>query len=480
MTLSTEVQRLRIGGQPSDSSNGDTFPVHDPATGAVIAEVHSASVADGVRAAETAESVLPEWGAKAPRERAEILRAGFENIRAHRAELAEIIVSENGKVYADALSEADYAAEFFRWFSEEAVRLPGSLRESPSGARRILEVSQPVGVVLAITPWNLPAAMVTRKVAPALAAGCTVVVKPSNQTPLTALRIAELLEEAGLPSGAVNVIPTIQDKEVVGELMSRGPVRMVSFTGSTAVGRQLIAQASERVLNVGMELGGNAPFLVFEDADIDAAVEGALTAKMRHNAEACIAANRFYVHESVRDEFTRAFSAAMSRLKVGPGRQSGVDVGPLASSAALTGVNLAVEAALADGATRIVGGNNPSGPGYYFNPTVLSGVSADAAILNHEWFAPVAPIVGFESEDEVVGLANATEMGLGSYVYSSNLKRALRVAERIDAGMVGINTGVFSDPAAPFGGTRQSGIGREGGHHGLHEFLETKYIAVDW
>ncbi|XAS74311.1 NAD-dependent succinate-semialdehyde dehydrogenase [Micrococcaceae bacterium Sec5.1] len=480
MTVSTNVRGLHIGGVPADSSDGAVFPVHDPATGAAIAEVHSASVADGKRAAANAEAALPAWGAKSPRERAEILRAGFENLRAHRAELAEIIVSENGKVYSDALSEADYAAEFFRWFSEEAVRLPGSLRESPSGARRILEVSQPVGVVLAITPWNLPAAMVTRKVAPALAAGCTVVVKPSNQTPLTALRIAELLEEAGLPSGAVNVIPTVQDKEVVADLMSCGPVRMVSFTGSTAVGRQLIAQASERVLNVGMELGGNAPFLVFEDADIEMAVAGALTAKMRHNAEACVAANRFYVHESVRDEFTKSFSAAMSGLRVGPGRQTGIDVGPLASSAALSGVNLAVEAALAEGATRIVGGNNPGGPGYYFNPTVLSNVSPDAAILNHEWFAPVAPIVGFESEDEVIQLANSTEMGLGSYVYSSDLKRALRVAERIDAGMVGINTGVFSDPAAPFGGTRQSGIGREGGHHGIHEFLETKYIAVDW
>lgn len=479
MTLSTDARPLHIAG-PSGASDGAVFPVHDPATGEVITEVSSATIADGQRAAESAAAALPAWGAKAPRERAEILRAGFENIRAHREELAGIIVSENGKVYADALSEADYAAEFFRWFSEEAVRLPGSLRESPSGARRIMEISQPVGVVLAITPWNLPAAMVTRKVAPALAAGCTVVVKPSNQTPLTALRIAELLEEAGLPAGAVNVIPTLQDKDVVGNLMSRGPVRMVSFTGSTGVGRQLIAQASERVLNVGMELGGNAPFLVFEDADIDAAVEGALTAKMRHNAEACIAANRFYVHEAVRQDFTKAFSTAMARLKVGPGRQSGVDVGPLASSHALTGVNTAVEAALADGAKRIVGGDNPKGPGFFFNPTVLANVSPDSAILDHEWFAPVAPIVGFESEDEVVQMANATEMGLGSYVYSADLGRALRVAERIDAGMVGVNTGVFSDPAAPFGGTRQSGIGREGGHHGIHEFLETKYIAVNW
>lgn len=471
---------LYINGTFRPASDDEVFPVEDPATGKTIVDVANASVADGLAAAAAAETALAPWGAKSPRERAEILRSSFEVLTAHREELADLIVAENGKTRADALAEADYAAEFFRWFSEEAVRLPGSLRESPTGTRRIMEISQPVGVVLAITPWNLPSAMITRKVAPALAAGCTIVVKPSNQTPLTALRVAELLGQAGVPAGVINVIPTRRDKAVIAELIDNSPARMLSFTGSTAVGRQLLAQASHRVMNTGMELGGNAPFIVFEDADIDKAVASAMTAKMRHNAEACTAANRFYVHDAVREEFTAKFATAMGELRLGPGHELTSEVGPMASKAALEGLEDAVAQAIDAGARRITGTNVPDGTGYYFPPTVLTDVAPDAAILDHELFGPVAPIVGFTDEEHVVAMANATEMGLGAYIFSADLARALRVAERVHAGMIGVNTGIFSDPAAPFGGVRQSGIGREGGHHGIHEFLETKYLAVQW
>jgi len=471
---------LFIDGGFRHASDGAVFPVEDPATGKTITDVANASVSDGLAAAEAARKALAPWGACTPRQRAEVLRSAFELLTAHRDEIADLIIAENGKARSDALAEADYAAEFFRWFSEEAVRLPGSLRESPTGNRRIMEISQPVGVVLAITPWNLPAAMITRKVAPALAAGCTVIVKPSNQTPLTALRIAELLTQAGVPNGAVNIVPTRRDKEVVAALIDSSPVQMLSFTGSTQVGRQLLAQASGRVLNTGMELGGNAPFIIFEDADIDKAVEAAMTAKMRHNAEACTAANRFYVHDAIREEFTAKFVQAMEALRLGPGQDEGTEVGPLASKAALEGLQDAVASALQAGAQRATRTDIPDGPGYYFPPTVLTNVAPDAAILNHELFGPVAPVVGFTDEDHVVTMANATDMGLGSYVFSADLARALRVAERVHAGMVGVNTGIFSDPAAPFGGVKQSGIGREGGHHGIHEFLETKYIAVQW
>ena len=471
---------LFINGGFRHASDGAVFPVEDPATGKTIVDVANASVSDGLAAADAAHKALVPWGSYTPRQRAEVLRSGFEILTAHREEIAGLIIAENGKSRSDALAEADYAAEFFRWFSEEAVRLPGALRESPTGNRRIMEISQPVGVVLAITPWNLPAAMITRKVAPALAAGCTVVVKPSNQTPLTALRIAELLTQAGVPNGALNIVPTRRDKEVVAALIDSSPVQMLSFTGSTQVGRQLLNQASGRVLNTGMELGGNAPFIVFEDADIDKAVDAAMTAKMRHNAEACTAANRFYVHEAIREEFTAKFVTAMEALRLGPGHQEATEVGPMASKAALEGLQEAVDLAIQAGAERATSSEVPPGPGYYFAPTVLTNVAPDAGILNHELFGPVAPVVGFTDENHVVTMANATDMGLGSYVFSADLARALRVAERIHAGMVGVNTGIFSDPAAPFGGVKQSGIGREGGHHGIHEFLETKYIAVQW
>lgn len=471
---------LYIGGASRPSADGEVFAVEDPSTAQSIVEIANASVADGVEAASVAQVALASWGATSPRERAEVLRRCFETMIAHKDELADLIVAENGKARRDARAEVDYAAEFFRWFSEEAVRIPGSLRESPTGLRRILEISKPVGVVLAITPWNLPAAMITRKVAPALAAGCTVVVKPSNQTPLTALRLAQLFTAAGVPDGVVNVIPSRRDRGIVAALIDNGPVRMVSFTGSTQVGSALLGQASKRVLNTGMELGGNAPFIVFDDADIDKSVEAAMVAKMRHNAEACTAANRFYVHERIRKEFTTKFSDAMRALRVGPGRLAETEVGPLASAKARDDLLEVVESAIGNGARLAPRGVLPGGPGYYFSPTVLTDVDPNAAILDHELFGPVAPIVSFEDDDEVVAYANATEMGLGSYVFSKDLGRALRTAERIEAGMVGVNTGIFSDPAAPFGGVRQSGIGREGGHHGIHEFLETQYIAVDW
>lgn len=471
---------LHIDGSSRESVDGRRFPVENPATGSPIVNIADATLADGRAAAAAASSAFEEWSKRPSRERGEVLRACFETLVAHSAELADLIVAENGKARMDALAEVEYAAEFFRWYSEEAVRLPGDLRSSPSGQRRIMEVSQPVGVVLAVTPWNLPAAMITRKIAPALAAGCTVVVKPSNQTPLTALRLVELLEEVGLPSGAVNVIPTTRDREVVADLLDYGPVRMLSFTGSTAVGSTLLGQASRRVLNTAMELGGNAPFIVFDDADMDLAVSSAIVAKMRHNAEACTAANRFYVHDAVRDEFTARFAAAMDGLQLGPGSDIGTEVGPMASRAGLEKLEAEVERAIAAGARRATSTAVPNGPGYYFPPTVLTDVAPDAEILNTELFGPVAPVVGFRREDEVVAMANSTELGLGSYVFSADLARALRVAEAVDAGMVGVNTGIFSDPAAPFGGTRQSGIGREGGNDGIQEFLETKYIAVQW
>ncbi|WP_460832552.1 NAD-dependent succinate-semialdehyde dehydrogenase [Nocardioides hungaricus] len=470
---------LYIGGNWLPSTSGDRFDVEDPATGEVLATVANATVEDGRAAAAAAQDAAEDWRRAAPRERAELLRAMFDELTALTDLAAELIVAENGKPMADARAEVAYAAEFFRWYGEEAVRLPGHLTMSPSGVRRIIEISEPVGVSLLMTPWNLPAAMVTRKIAPALAAGCTVVVKPSFQTPLTALLIAQVAEKVGVPAGVINVIPTTRDVEVVGDLIADGPVRALSFTGSTAVGRQLLAQASSRVLKCSMELGGNAPFVVFEDADLDAAVAGAVVAKMRHNAEACTAANRFLVHRSVHDEFVQRLGSALSSMKIGPGSDPSVDVGPLASRQALESVNAAVAAALADGAREVSCGSAPGG-GYYFAPRLLVDVDPHAAVLQHEMFAPAAPVVAFESESEAIALANGTDMGLAAYVYSGDLSRALRIAERIDAGMVGINSGLLSDPAAPFGGMKQSGVGREGGRHGITEFLETKYIAVTW
>lgn len=472
--------QLWINGSWRDAAGKRRFPVIDPANEEVLAEVADASVSDGTDALAAAHSAQPAWAATPPRQRAEILRAAFSAIVAQSDRLAELIVRENGKPLTEAKSEIAYAAEFFRWFSEEAVRNAGSLITAPAGGNRILVQHQPIGVALLITPWNFPAAMATRKIAPALAAGCAVVLKPAKQTPLTALAIAEIMHDAGVPAGIVNVVPTTENAKLISALLGDARTRKLSFTGSTEVGRVLLAQAAQRVVKCSMELGGNAPFIVFADADIDAAVEGAMIAKMRHNAETCTAANRFYAEASVAEEFTRRLTAAMAALKVGPGLTPGVQLGPLVDSASRDKVARLVDGATAAGATVTTGGAVPSGRGYFYPPTVLSNVKPTAAILGEEIFGPVAPIVTFRTEAEAIAHANASEHGLVSYVFTRDLQRGLRVAEAIESGMVGLNRGLVSDPAAPFGGVKQSGLGREGGHEGMLDYTETKYIAVSW
>ncbi|MGW7545264.1 NAD-dependent succinate-semialdehyde dehydrogenase [Streptomyces sp. NPDC054770] len=471
---------LFVDGAWRKASDAGTFPVEDPATQQVIATVADGTVEDGRAAAAAAAAALPAWSSRPPRERAEILRRTYELIIRAKDELATLITAENGKTRTDAVGEAAYAAEFFRWYSEEAVRITGHVGHAPGGDKRIIEISQPVGVALLLTPWNLPAAMITRKVAPALAAGCTVVVKPSHHTPLTALFLARLFAEAGIPDGVVNVVPTTRDTAVTADLVSDSPVRALSFTGSTRVGSALLGQAAERVLKTSMELGGNAPFIVLSDADLDAAVAGALVAKMRHNAEACTAANRFYVHASVHEEFVARLGKGLAALEVGPGSRPSAQVGPMASAATRDLLAEAVESAVGSGGRVVLGGSPLQGPGYFFPPTLIDAVPPSAPVLDHELFGPVAPVVTFDTDAEAITMANATEMGLGAYVYTRDLRRGLGLAEQLESGMVGLNVGVLSDPAAPFGGVKQSGIGREGGRHGIHEFLETKYIATQW
>ncbi|MGH3273356.1 MAG: NAD-dependent succinate-semialdehyde dehydrogenase [Streptosporangiaceae bacterium] len=471
--------RLLIGGQWAAGQRG-TLTVIDPATEQPIAQVADASVADGLDAVTAAAAAAPGWAARSPRDRGECLRRAFTLMTERAESLARLIVAENGKILADARAEIAYAAEFFRWSAEEAVRNEGVLSLAPSGANRILVQHQPVGVSLLITPWNFPAAMATRKIGPALAAGCTVVLKPAEETPLTALAVAAILGEAGVPDGVVNVLPTSQPGPLTRAVLADPRVRKLSFTGSTEVGRLLLALAAETVTNCSMELGGNAPFLVFEDADIDAAVAGAYVAKMRNGGEACTAANRFYVHESVAGEFSARLAKRLAAVRLGPGLEDGVELGPLVNAATRDKVAGLVQQAADDGGRVILGGEAPARPGYFYGATVLDGVPRDAGILSQEIFGPVAPIVRFTSQDEAIALANSTEYGLVSYLYSTDLRRSLQVAEALEAGMVGINRGVVSDPAAPFGGVKQSGIGREGGHDGLLEFTETKYIAVEW
>ncbi len=398
----------------------------------------------------------------------------------NRDELAALISLESGKAWSDAQGEVTYAAEFFRWFSEEAVRATGHVQTAPNGDKRILTVLQPVGVSVLITPWNFPAAMATRKMGPALAAGCPVVLKPASDTPLTALALAVLMERAGAPAGVVNVLPSRRSGAVAEAMLAQPATRKLSFTGSTEVGRTLLELAARNVVNCSMELGGNAPFIVFGDSDIDAAVEGAMVAKMRNGGESCIAANRFIVEDSVADDFSAKLALAMGAMKVGPGSDRASQVGPMINVRAVDDIASMVDSSVAAGATVLVGGARPEGPGAYYPPTVLSGLTSNDPILDVEIFGPVAPVVAFSGEDEAVALANATPFGLAAYVYTGDLGRALRVAERVDAGMVGVNRGFISDPAAPFGGVKQSGLGREGGHEGLLEFLEAKYIAVDW
>jgi succinate-semialdehyde dehydrogenase/glutarate-semialdehyde dehydrogenase len=471
--------RLLIGGSWTAGQAG-VLSVVDPATEEAVAEVASASVEDGMAAVAAAHDALPGWAATPPRERGECLRRAYELMTARSEALARLMVVENGKALRDARGEITYAAEFFRWYAEEAVRNEGYLGVAPSGANRILVQHQPVGVSVLITPWNFPAAMATRKIGPALAAGCTVILKPASLTPLSALAVAAILSEAGVPDGVVNVLPTAKTGAVVSAMLADPRVRKLSFTGSTEVGRTLLRTAADTIINCSMELGGNAPFLVFEDADLDAAVEGAFLAKMRNGGEACTAANRFYVHEAVADEFTARFAERLAKLSVGPGLDDGTDIGPLVDEDTRSKVAQLVDDAASGGGRVVTGGRAPDRRGYFYPPTVLDDVAPDAGILDHEIFGPVAPVVRFGSQAEAVELANATEYGLVSYLYSRDLRRALQVAEALDAGMVGINRGIVSDPAAPFGGVKQSGLGREGGHEGLLEFTETKYIAVDW
>jgi len=469
---------LYIGG--SWSSGSGELSVIDPATEDVLVGVGLAEASHAGEAVEAAAEALGPWSATPPRERAEILRRTFEAMRAREEDLAELIVLENGKAFPDALGEVRYAAEFFRWFSEEASRVGGEVRLAPGGDKRIMTVRQPVGVTVMITPWNFPAAMATRKIGPALAAGCTAIVKPASDTPLTTLAVVHLMEEAGLPPGVVNVVVARGSSGVIEEMLHDPRVRKLSFTGSTEVGQTLLRVAADQVLNVSMELGGNAPFIVFDDADLEAALEGAMVAKMRNAGEACTAANRFLVHASVADEFTSMLAGAMGGMKVGPGIDRANQVGPMINERSRNDIAKLVQEAVDSGAGVAVGGSALDRKGYFYAPTVLSGVSPGAAILDQEIFGPVAPVVSFDSDDEAISMANDTVHGLISYVYTGDLARGLGTAEAIESGMVGLNRGLVSDPAAPFGGVKQSGIGREGSHEGIEEFLETKYIATSW
>ncbi|MGH8914235.1 MAG: NAD-dependent succinate-semialdehyde dehydrogenase [Acidimicrobiia bacterium] len=469
---------LYIGG--AWSAGTSELPVVDPATEDVLADVGLAGANEAAEAVDAAQEALGPWSATPPRERGEILRRTFESIRAREEDLAELIVLENGKAFPDALGEVRYAAEFFRWFSEEASRVGGEVRLAPGGDKRIITVRQPVGVSVMITPWNFPAAMATRKIGPALAAGCTAIVKPASDTPLTTLAVVHLMEEAGLPPGVVNVVMAKGSSGVIEQMLHDPRVRKLSFTGSTEVGQMLLKVAADQVLNVSMELGGNAPFIVFEDADLDAALEGAMVAKMRNAGEACTAANRFLVHASIAEEFTKMLADAMGAMKVGPGIDRSSQVGPMINERSRDDIAGLVQAAVDSGADVATGASVPDRRGYYYEPTVLSGVSPDAAILDQEIFGPVAPVVSFDTDEEVIAMANDTIHGLISYVFTGDLARGLRTAEAIESGMVGLNRGLVSDPAAPFGGVKQSGIGREGSHEGIEEFLETKYIATSW
>jgi succinate-semialdehyde dehydrogenase/glutarate-semialdehyde dehydrogenase len=472
--------QLLIAGQWKDASDGETFEVDDPATGEVIAEVASGSVEDGLAAVTAASDALPGWAATAPRQRAELLRRTFELMTARAEDLARLIVHENGKALSDARGEVTYAAEFFRWYAEEAVRAEGHIQTAPAGTNRILVVRQPIGVSVLITPWNFPAAMATRKIGPALAAGCTVVLKPASDTPLTALAMGALLSEAGVPAGVVNVLPSRRSGPVISAMLHDPRVRKLSFTGSTEVGRGLLHEAADCVVNCSMELGGNAPFVVFDDADLESAVAGAMIAKMRNGGEACTSANRFLVQRGVAAEFGARLAEAMGALRVGPGLAEGTQLGPLINASGRDKVMSLVNGAVQDGARLAVGGEVPDGPGFFYPATVLVDVPADAAILREEIFGPVAPVVVFDTEEEAVRLANDTEYGLVAYVYTRDLQRGLRFSEALESGMVGLNRPLVSDPAAPFGGVKQSGLGREGGHDGLLEFMESKYIAVTW
>jgi len=485
MTL-TEPERRVVDAVPKGTFLGgrwvdgaaDTFPVDDPSTGEVLAEVASAGPAEALAALGAASTAQAAWAAHPPRERAEILRRAYELMMARVDELALLMTLEMGKPVAESRAEVAYAAEFFRWFSEEACRISGSYASAPNGQGRVLVMRQPVGPALLITPWNFPLAMGTRKIGPAIAAGCTMLVKPAKLTPLSMLALADVLAEAGLPDGVLSVLATRDSSALVEPLFADPRLRKLSFTGSTEVGRTLLHQAADQVLRTSMELGGNAPFVVFDDADLDAAVEGAMVAKMRNIGEACTAANRFLVHDAVAGTFAEALAARMGALKVGRGTEEGVQVGPLIDGAGRDKVTELVDEAVADGASVLVGGRAREGSGYFYDPTVLTGVAPSARISREEIFGPVAAIGTFRSEDEAVAAANDTPFGLVSYLYTRDLGRAVRVSERLETGMIGLNQGMVSNPAAPFGGVKQSGLGREGGRVGIDEYLETKYVAL--
>ncbi|MGZ4294530.1 MAG: NAD-dependent succinate-semialdehyde dehydrogenase [Solirubrobacteraceae bacterium] len=470
---------LFIGGRWRPATGGGTLKVDDPSTQEVLTEVADATVEDGRAALDAAVAAQPSWAATPPRDRGEILRRAFEMITARVDDLALLMTLEMGKPVKESKAEIAYAAEFFRWFSEEAVRIAGRWSVAPNGASRLLTMKQPVGPSLFITPWNFPMAMGTRKIGPAIAAGCTMVVKPASQTPLSMYALAQILVEAGLPDGVLNVITTSTSGKVMEPLIRDPRLRKLSFTGSTEVGKRLVEQSAEQLLRVSMELGGNAPFLVFGDADLDAAVDGAMLAKMRNTGEACTAANRFLVHESVAPEFSRRLAERLGALVVGRGTEDGVDVGPRIDAAAREKVSELVQDAVDNGARVLVGGSPVGDRGYFYAPTVLTDVHPPARLLREEIFGPVAPVKGFTDEDEAVAAANDTEYGLVAYVYTNDLRRALRVCERLQTGMIGLNQGIVSNAQAPFGGVKQSGFGREGGYEGIEEYLDTKYVAVN-
>jgi succinate-semialdehyde dehydrogenase / glutarate-semialdehyde dehydrogenase len=476
--LEQTPKQLYIAGEWRDGGEG-TLAVEDPSTGETLVEVADASVEDANAALDAAVDASVEWAATPPRDRGEILRRAFETIIERADELALLMTLEMGKPVAESKAEITYAAEFLRWFSEEAVRIDGRYATAPNGQSRLLTMKQPVGPCLLITPWNFPLAMGTRKVGPAIAAGCTMVVKPAQQTPLSMLMLAKILEESGLPGGVLNLITASSASRTTGPLIADQRLRKLSFTGSTEIGRQLMKQAADTLLRLSMELGGNAPFIVFEDADLDAAVDGAMIAKMRNIGEACTAANRFHVAAPIAEQFAEALAKRMGAMKVGRGTEDGVEVGPLIDSKQREKVAELVDDAVGKGARTLTGGHAPGGAGYFYDPTVLADIPDDALLLKEEIFGPVAPVKTFESDDEAIAAANDTEFGLVSYLYTRDLKRALRVVERLETGMIGLNQGIVSNPAAPFGGVKQSGFGREGGYEGIEEYLETKYVAIN-
>src|SRR5436190_5171631 len=471
---------LWIGGKWKKSSDGARFDVIDPATERKIADVASASIDDAKAALDAAQAAFGPWAAKKPRERGEILRKAYELIMRDAERLAKLITIENGKALSDSRGEVAYAAEFFRWYAEEGVRNLGVNGMAPASGARMFVHHKPAGIAILVTPWNFPAAMATRKIGPALAAGCPVILKPASETPLTMLALMPILEEAGVPAGVVNVLPSRRSGPVVSAMLHDPRVRVVSFTGSTEVGRKLLHEAADQVLKPAMELGGNAPFIVFEDADIDAAIEGAMIAKMRNMGEACTAANRFYVHEKVHGEFAKKLTDKMASLKMGNGLDDGVALGPLVNAEGRDKVVHLVEDAVKKGAKVLTGGKKPEGPGFFYPATVLDNVPDNAEMLNEEIFGPVASIQTFKTEDEAVKRANDTIYGLVAHLYTKDLSRGMRVSEKLDFGMIGLNRRHAPDPAAPFGGTKQSGLGREGAHEGLLEFMETQYISVSW